>query len=163
MKKIDISIWSDSKEVYSTSKQLQSIFKSQYRKLNKKNKIKVYNLSVLAIACMNLNSLSNGRVELNVPVFNFMGWHFGAEFYVFIMLMILAGLTDPILSLLGLVDKNNKYSKGNLNLTKDGHVDISKAGYTDKDGNHGVVYKIITTILIITSCLLLLSIPFFMF
>lgn len=166
MKKLEISIWSNSKEIYSTKDTTLSLLQKRLNKnldkLNDGNKIKLYNYSIFALALLDFKALESNILSFNIPTLHFMGLNLGYGFYFILALIIINALTNPILSIIK--GKQGAIKKGGRNLDiVNGHIDVSKAGYTSKSKGMDFIYKIITSILLIISCLLILSIPMFIF
>lgn len=166
MKKIEISIWSNSKEIYSTKDTtlslLQKRLNNNIKNMSKRNKVRLYNYSIFALALLDFKALKNNILSFNIPTIYFMGLNLGYGFYFILALIIINALTNPILNMIK--GKQGAIKKGGRILDiVDGHIDVSKAGYTSKSKGIDFIYKVITSILLIISCLLILSIPIFIF
>lgn len=167
MKRIEISIWSNSKEIYkseeATSNLLEVHLNNNLSKLNKKYKIKLYNYSIFILALIDFEALKDGILNLNIPTVHFMGLNLGYGFYFILTLIILNALANPVINIIK--GKQGAIKKGGRSIDiVGGHIDVSKAGYTcDNKNKGGLIYKVITSILLIISGLLILSIPMIIF
>ena len=144
MKKIEVTIWSDSKEVFTTDQ----LIKSRLSKLNKKSKMKLYNFSIFALALIDIPTLvKDDRLKVTESGAKLLGFGGKTQFIVFIGLMFLIVALEPMLKL---IKNNRKETRKSI---------LDRWGYTEKLKEE----SLLKDILIIAGCILLLFIPFLLF
>ena len=152
MKRFEITIWSDSKEIYSTSNILKNKVefevKEKIKKIDKKKSIKLYSFATFALALIDISVLlKENRFKVNDSSMQLLGFGGRTQFLIFIGLMFLVVAIDPILKIINQYKGESKKSI------------LDKWGYTSKLKENSLVKDFF----IIAGCILILFAPFLLF
>lgn len=147
MRKLEISICRDGKEIYSNDDLLKLNLKKSSN-INKKSKIKAYNFSIFALALVDLNLLAvDDRLKMTESGAKLLGFGGKMQFMVFIGLMFLTACLEPMLNI---IKSNKKETRNSV---------LDRWGYTQKMKEE----SLLKDALIIAVCVLMLFLPFILF